>query len=61
VRPIALLVAAAFLLMPAVAPSQAHHGKKRDHVVANASYAKVKKSKKPKVQKEQYLRAVPSR
>jgi hypothetical protein len=63
VRLIAIVAAAAFLMLPAVAPAQAHHGKGGAH--AEDAYAagkkKAKKAKRTKTPKEQYMRAVPSR
>ena len=59
-RLIAVAVALAFLLAPA-APVQAHHSNAKEHQEFAAATKKKSKAKKPKTDKEKYLRAVPSR
>ena len=56
-RFIAIAVAAAFWLAPAL-PAKAHHSKGAEHQEL-AQAKKKKKSPKPAKKKEQYLRAVP--
>jgi hypothetical protein len=61
-RLIAIATAAAFLLIPAAVPAQAHHGNAMEHgefAMAKKKAAKAKSKAKPK--KEEYMRAVPSR
>ena len=59
-RFIVIATAAAFLLAPGAAPSFAHHDKAYEHApVAKASKAKT--SKKPKMKKQEYMRAAPSK
>lgn len=64
-RIIALAAAATMLLMPAVIPAQAHHGKAKEHQEFAMAKKKVSKAKKgpikSKPKKEEYMRAVPSR
>lgn len=61
-RLIAVVVAAAFLLMPAVAPVQAGNSPALSAAGdIEFSAAKKKKPKKAKAKKEEYLRAVPVR
>jgi sulfite exporter TauE/SafE len=57
VRFIIAVTAAAFLLTPAAAP--AHHSNAKQH--QELAQAVKKKASKPKVKKDQYMRAVPAR
>ena len=59
---LAIALAAALLLVPAVSPPAfAHHGKAAEHISALAMKKKAKKAKKPKTTKEEYMRAAPYR
>jgi hypothetical protein len=59
---LAIVLAFALLTIPAAAPAaQAHYTNAAAHSDALAQAKKVKKTKKPKAKKEEYMRAAPSR